>query len=91
MLTSSLARHSSVRVSSFGERRAQESQLHAGGDFASFAFAAGPGGLIAPGLAMTQFKLDPTRQFEVRLPYISGSRFVGRHSGLPAHRLLEEL
>ena len=54
-------------------------------------FAAGPGGLIAPGLAMTQFKLDPTRQFEVRLPYISGSRFVGRHSGLPAHRLLEEL
>jgi hypothetical protein len=35
--TSSLARHSSVRVSSFGERRAQESQLHAGGDFASLA------------------------------------------------------
>ena len=26
-----------VRVSSFGERRAQESQLHAGGDFASLA------------------------------------------------------
>lgn len=40
---------------------------------------------------MTQFKLDPTRQFALHLAYISGSSFVGWHPGPPAHRLLEEL
>jgi hypothetical protein len=53
-----------------------------------------PGGhyeRLVPGLAMTQFKLDPTWKFDLHLAYISGSRFVGGHPGLPAHRLLEEL
>jgi hypothetical protein len=39
---------------------------------------------------MTQFKPDPTRRFALHLAYISGSSFVARHPGLPAH-LLEEL
>src|SRR6202022_328796 len=77
--------------SSFGERRAQEPATRRWRFRFIGAFAAEPGGLIAPGLAMTQFKLDPTRQFALHLAYISGSSFVGRHPGLPAHRLLEGL
>jgi hypothetical protein len=52
-----------------------------------------PGGhyeRLVPGLAMTQFKLDPTWQFELHLAY-TGFRLVGGHPGLTAHRLLEEL